>query len=182
MHGRTTFIAAVVLVALGAYIYFYEGEEHFFSGEPASETESEMEKVFDLETGDLREIEIQRKEGASIELGKDGESWRILEPIQADADSTEVDTLLSNITGLERTRVVYEGAEAEEGDEVNLSDFGLGEPATQVLFKVGEESESKGFLMGDETPTGTNRYAKLVGDDKVFLVSSHLKRNFEKEA
>lgn len=182
MHGRTTVIVAVVLVALGAYIYFFEGEEHFFSGEPTSETESEVEKVFDLEAGDLREIEIQRKEGVSIELGKDGESWRILEPIQADADSTEVDTLLSNITGLERTRVVYEGAEAEEGDEVNLSDFGLGEPELEVLFKIEEESESKGFLMGNETPTGTNRYAKLVGDDKVFLVSSHLKRNFEKEA
>ena len=79
MHGKTTVIAAVVLVALGAYIYFFEGEEHFFSGEPASETESEKVKVFDLETGDLRRIEIQRSEGASLELGKDGESWRILD-------------------------------------------------------------------------------------------------------
>ena len=51
-----------------------------------------------------------------------------------------------------------------------------------VAFKVGEQGEAKGFLIGDETPTGTNRYAKLVGDDKVFLVSSYSKNNFEKEA
>jgi hypothetical protein len=182
MHGKTTVIAALVLVALGAYIYFFEGEEHFFTGEPASETESEREEVFDLEVDEVHEIEIRRKEGETLELAKDGDSWRIQKPIQADADSTEVETLLSNITGLERTRVVHEGADNTEGDEVNLSDFGLEEPELEVLFKVGEESESSGFLMGDETPTGTNRYAKLVANDKVFLVSSYSKNNFEKEA
>jgi hypothetical protein len=169
MNPKTTILAAVVLAALGAYIYFYEREPI----EP--ETESESEEVFDLETDALRRIEIKRPEGEPLELEKDGDAWRLLEPIETDADSTEVDTLARNIVNLERQRIIA------EGEEVHLADFGLDNPELEILFRTDGSDDTMGFLLGDETPTGTNRYAKLVGEAKVFVISSYLKGNFDKK-
>lgn len=170
MNPKTTILAAVVLAALGAYIYFYEREPI------ESETDSEREEVFDLETDAFRQIEIKRPEGETLKLEKDGDAWRLLEPIEAAADSTEVDTLARNIANLERQRIIA------EGEDVHLRDYGLDKPELAVLFRTESSDDSRGFLLGDETPTGTNRYAKLLGDDKVFVISSYLKSNFDKKA
>jgi hypothetical protein len=170
MNPKTTLLAAIVLAALGAYIYFYEREPI------ESETDSEREEIFDFEAEDLHQIEIQQAEGETLKLEKDGEAWKLLEPVAAAADSSEVDTLARNIADLERQRIIA------EGETTRLADFGLDEPELEVLFRTEGDDESKGFVMGDETPTGTNRYAKLIGDDKVFVVSSFLKGNFDKKA
>jgi hypothetical protein len=169
MNPRTTIIAAIVLAALAVYIYKYEREPV----EP--DADSEREEVFEIEADDIREIEIRRSEGENLKLEKDGEDWHILEPVNAAADASEVGTLARNIANLERERVVA------EGEEVKLSDFGLDKPEIEILFKAEEEEKSTGFAIGGETPTGTNRYATLVGGDGVFVVSSYLKSNFDKK-
>ena len=168
MNPKTTFIVAIVTVALGGYIYLYERE-------PIEESDSEREKVFDVESADIEEIEIVRAEGEGLKLKKDNESWMIVSPIEARADTNEVETLTGNIVDLESERVVAEGA-------IQLEDFGLAEPELEVHYKTGQADSLTGLLFGDETPTGTNRYAKLAGQDKVFVISSYLKSNFDKKA
>jgi hypothetical protein len=173
MNTKTTLLAAIVLLALGVYIYFYE------RGPVEPDTDTEREEVFDLESENLDYIEIRSTEGDTLELEKDGGAWKILSPVETAADSSEVDTLIRNIVELERQRVVA------EGENVNLADFGLDRPEIEVSFRArteDDETESQGFLIGNETPTGNNRYAKLVGDDKVFVISSYLKDNFDKKA
>ncbi len=168
MNLKTTLIVAIVALALGGYIYFYERET-------IEETDSEWEKVFDIESADIEEIEIVRAEGEDLKLIRTDESWTIVSPIEARADTTEVETLTGNIADLESERVVA------EGDAVRLGDFGLAEPDLEVRYKTEQDDSLTGLLFGDETPTGTNRYAKLAGEDKVFVISSYLKSNFEKE-
>jgi hypothetical protein len=173
MNPKTTLLAAIVLVALGTYIYFYEREPV----EPDSD--SELEEVFEVDSELFNHIEIKRAEGETLELEKDGDAWQLVAPVETATDSTEVDTLIRNIANLERQRIIA------EGETVSLADFGLDEPEVEVVFRTRDEdgeAGSHGFLIGDETPTGTNRYAKLLGDDKVFVVSSYLKGNFDKEA
>jgi hypothetical protein len=184
MNPRTTIIVAIVAALLGVYIYFFERDP------VEDETDSEREEVFGVEAEDIQEVEIRRAEGENLKLLKDGESWQIVQPIEGPADGSEVDTLTRNIATLERQRIIA------EGETVKLEDFGLAEPEIEVRFRatVSEEDEEEGeeevaqeeiataFLIGDETPTGTNRYAKLVGEDKIFVISSYLRSNFDKGA
>lgn len=171
MSPKTTIITAIVAVLLGGYIYFYERE-------PLEEDDSETEAVFDIESEDIEEIEIQRAEGEDLKLKKEGDSWKIVSPIEARADTSEVETLTGNIADLERQRVVA------EGDSIQLADFGLAEPEIEVRvrYRTQQSDTPTGLLLGDETPTGTNRYAKLDGEDQVFVISSYLRSNFDKKA
>lgn len=169
MNPRTTIVAAFFLAALAAYIYFYERE-------PIEDTDSEQEQVFEIEPDSLNEIEIQRPGGDDLKVTKDSDSWRILEPVDAAADSTEVESLARNIAELERGRYVAEGV------DIDLEEFGLSNPELRVHFKTEGDETITGLLVGNETPTGTNRYAKLATEDKVFVISSYLKDNFDKEA
>ena len=169
MNPRTTIVAAILMAALGAYIYFYERE-------PVEDTDSELEEVFEVETEDFRAIEIRRSDGQNLKVTKDNDSWRILEPEDAAADTTEVESLARNIAELER------GRDVAEGEDIDLDEFGLAEPDIQVHFEVEGAETTTGLLVGDETPTGTNRYAKLATENKVFVISSHLKGTLDKEA
>jgi hypothetical protein len=170
MNPKTTILAAVVLAALGAYIYFYEREPI----EP--DTDSEGQEVFDIDADALHQIEIRNADGEAVDLEKDGEDWKIVAPVEAPADASEVDTLARNIANLECQRFIT------QGEEVSLADFGLDRPEVEVSFRTEDAEEPNGFMLGDETPTGSNRYGKLRGDDKVFVVSSYLKSNFDKTA
>jgi hypothetical protein len=169
MNPRTTIVAAILLATLGAYIYFYERE-------PVEDTDSELERAFEVEPDSLREIEIRRLEEDDLKVTKDNDSWRILEPVEAPADSTEVESLARNIAELERGRYVA------EGEDIDLGEFGLADPELRIRFKAEGDETATGLLVGDETPTGTNRYAKLAAENKVFVISSYLKDNFEKTA
>ncbi len=169
MNPKTTIVAALLLAALGTYIYFYERE-------PVEDTDSEEVELFELETEDFRTIEIRRSEGENLKVTKDNDSWRIFKPIEAPADTTEVESLARNIAELERGRYVA------EGEDIDLDEFGLAEPELQVHFEVEGAETSTGLLLGDETPTGSNRYAKLSTENKVFVISSHLKGDFDKDA
>lgn len=169
MNPRTTIVAAIFLAALGAYIYFYERE-------PIQDTDSEQERVFEVEPDSFIEIEVRRLEEDALKVTKDNDSWRILDPVEAPADSTEVESLARNIAELERGRYVA------EGEDIDLEEFGLAEPEIRVGFKTEDDETITDLLVGNETPTGTNRYAKLATENKIFVISSYLKDNFDKEA
>ncbi|MFQ5789564.1 MAG: DUF4340 domain-containing protein [Acidobacteriota bacterium] len=170
MSLKTTVIAAVVLAALAAYIYKYEREPVDTDGD------SEREEVFDFEAEKIQDIQIRRPGGDGLQLRKDGESWKIVQPVSAPASETEADSLTRNIATLERERVVV------EGDEVNLSEFGLAEPKLEVQFTTEGAEGPTTLLLGDKTPTGTNLYAKLASEKRIFVIPSYLESNFDKEA
>lgn len=169
MNPKTTIVAAILLAALGAYIYFYERE-------PVEDTDPDQEEVFEVETEDFKQIEIERLGSGTLKVTKNDESWRILEPVEAAADTTEVESLARSIAELERGRYVA------EGEAIDLDEFGLADPTLQVHFQVDGGEAITSLWVGNETPTGTNRYAKLARESKVFVISSHLKTNFDKEA
>ncbi len=170
MSPRTTIIAAVVAAGLAVYIYLYEREPVEF------EIDSGRQELFQIEADSIEEIEIRHQNGEDLKMQKSGESWRILEPVEAPADSIEVESLADNIASMEQERVVA------EGPDVNLEEFGLEQPETEVYFKTAGNETPSGFLFGDETPTGSaNLYAKLADDDRIFVVPSFTKANFDKK-
>ena len=63
---------------------------------------------------------------------------------------------------------------------VDLEPFGLVDPALDVGFKLADGETVAHVLIGEETPTGADRYAKLADADRVFLIAGYLDTTFDK--
>jgi hypothetical protein len=166
---KTTLVLAVILVALGAYIYHYEREP------VESETESSSERIFDFEAEQIQQIEVRREENEDVKLERTGEdSWRLLAPIAVDADSVASTALANAAASLERERVVA------EGEALQLADFGLDSPRLELGLTVKDASQPTTLLFGDDTPTGSNLYATIAGGKQVFVMAGSSRYALEK--
>jgi len=166
MRGLWSTLALVlILVGLGAYIYFVDSKS------PAPGT-TQNEKVFTVESGQVNELRLTSA-GQSSTLVKKDAGWQLTEPEAADADATEASSLATNIASMEQTRVVDENA-------ADLAPYGLAEPRIKIAFKA-EGDKSGEVHLGDKTPTQGDVYAVKPGTKRVFLVSSYLETTFDKK-
>ncbi len=60
----------------------------------------------------------------------------------------------------------------------DLKEFGLAEPRIEVAFKSG--GQERRLQIGQKTPSGTDLYAKVADQKKVFLISSFLDATFNR--
>jgi hypothetical protein len=166
----STLALVVVLAGLGAYIYFVESERPAASssvdGEPA------REKFFTVETDTITEVKLTYK-GQTTLLRKSDGGWKIVEPMQVDADPPEAISLAQAIANLESVRPVVD-------NPADLAQFGLAEPQIVVEFKA-EGGQSGSFKLGGKNPTQTEIYAMKGGGNTVVLVSSFQESSFTKE-
>ena len=166
MRGlRSTLVLLVVAIGLGAYIYFVERHR-----DPAS-TPAPNEKLFTFDADDLTELQVRAADGTVTELRQDDGAWRVVAPVETAADDVAATSVAASLATLEINRVLEEGP-------VDLEPFGLDAPALDVSFAAGSDSER--LLIGDETPTAADRYAKLDGSDRVFLIAGHHSTTFNK--
>ena len=168
MSAKTTIIAAVILAALAAYIYRYEREP------VESDVESKYEKIFSFEAEKILEIEIRRPEAETVRLRRTSEeAWQLVSPIDFAADEVASRSLANAASSLERERVVALG-------EVDLADFGLDAPQLELELKLQDVEVPTILLMGSETPTGSNLYARLAEGNEIFVMASSSKYALEK--
>ncbi|HXV65141.1 MAG TPA: DUF4340 domain-containing protein [Vicinamibacteria bacterium] len=163
---RSTVAALAVLLLLGGYIYFFERE-------PAPE--SDGEPVFDVEQDSIVRVDIRERGEPEVTVEKNDDGWRIVAPIEADADPDEIDNLLRSAATMSFERAVAKAS------EVDLGAFGLVEPSVTFSFRT-EAGEEQGLAFGSDTPTSGNRYARRQGDEDILVVASHSSLGFEKTA
>ena len=169
MNPKTTLILAVILLALGAYIYRYEREP------VADETASSSERIFDFEADQIQQIQVRRADNEDVKLERTGEdSWRLLEPTSVDADTVASNALANAAASLERDRVVT------EGDDLQLADFGLDKPQLELELSVKDVPQTTTLLLGDQTPTGNNLYGTVAGSKQIFVIANSSKFALEK--
>ncbi|MDP1570615.1 MAG: DUF4340 domain-containing protein [Vicinamibacterales bacterium] len=159
MRGLPSTIALVVIAAaLVSYIYFVDA--------PApGET---REKVFAVEAAAIEALTITSAGETSV-LRKVEGTWRMVEPVETEADEAEVTSVTGQLAGLEITRIV-------DAEATDLAQYGLASPKAAVGFTAG--STTARLLLGDTTPTTTDMYAALEGDARVFLVPAFLESTF----
>jgi hypothetical protein len=155
---RTLIVLAVAL-GLGSYLYFVESKKEIKPDEKAKE------KVFTVDAAaKVKELELSSTD--RIHLVREGSNWRMTEPTQAPADATEVDAMVSGLTGLELDEVV--------GDNVtDLAQYGLAQPRTTLKATVeGGTPGGLTLLLGDKTPDGAGVYAKTGASPRVFTIAA----------
>lgn len=163
-----TVVAIGVLGVLGSYIYFVESKRE--------DTDAKKkEKVFAFAKASARELLLQPRSGDALRLAKEGTGWKLVAPIEAVADASEADSLLTTLEGLEVDGVVSEHA-------TGLADFGLDNPKVKVSVTMANAKEPLTLLIGDKAPDGSGLYAKLPAKPRVFTIASWLDSTFDKKA
>jgi len=169
MRGLTsTLLLVVVLAGLGGYIYFVDSKQ------PAPgigiDGEAPKEKVYALSVDAVNEVKLTFNGETSL-LRKSESGWKMLQPVETDADPAEAVSLAQALANLELVRVVEENA-------TDLQKYNLATPPIAVEFKAGSVTGS--LLLGDKNATQGEMYALKNGEKKVFLVSSFQETNFNR--
>ena len=96
MRGlRSTIALLVVLIGLGAYIYFVTSKV------PDSTTTAAKEKVFTgVDANGIVEMVVKAEGGDNTTLKKENGAWQLTTPISAKAEDMETSQLTSNLSTL----------------------------------------------------------------------------------
>ena len=167
---RSTSLLLVLFLALGGYAYFIESERSPASDDPPAE------QAFDIEADAIGSLIVTSDNGDVTEVSRadtDTTTWSVTAPFSASADGNAASAIANSLASLEISRVV-------ETDAADLSVFGLTDPAFSVTFD--SENNTKTLLIGDETPTGSDRYANIGGTNRVFLIASFLESTFNRSS
>ncbi len=165
MRGvRSFLLLLVVALGLGGYLYFVESKR-----EPGDS--EKKDKVFTVESDKIDEITVKAESGEQTTLKKTGTDWQIVQPTSAQSDSAVVSGFATNLSTLEVQRIIEENPQ-------DLAEYGLAQPRVEVTFKAGGQEQR--LLIGRKTPPGTDLYAKLGNQQRVFLISSYLDSTFNK--
>src|ERR1700674_4449496 len=104
MRGlRSTIALLVVLLGLGAYIYFVTWKR------PEGGAEAAKERVFvSLQADKIDEIKVKSESGDTTTVKKENGAWQVTSPLSDKADEGDVSAIASNLSTLEIARVVDE--------------------------------------------------------------------------
>ena len=166
--GRSFLILVVVALGLGAYIYFVESKR-----EPNDLAANKKDKVFTTDSAKFEEVEVHAASGEVTALKKVNGLWEIVKPESLPTDSSEIGSVLSTLDTLEVQRVVDE-------HPANPAEFGLAPARFSVAFKVAGDPAMKRLEIGKKTPTGSDLYARVEGQPRIFLISAYLEDSLNK--
>jgi hypothetical protein len=148
---------------------------YFFVDLPAEQKENtkkeRAEKLLPLDAEKVVEFSLSRNDSSITLRRNDPHSWSLTHPLSATGDSAEVETFLSEIGSLKKTRVV-------ENNPKDLSIYGLSSPFIKIHFKFENKSEET-LLVGNESPMGGHLYFKRENQPPVMLAATS-KSRFEK--
>jgi len=151
-----TILFALILAGLGAYLYFVDL--------PAERrqvlTETQEKKIVPFEMGEITGLSIRSDQAEVVLTSGENRTWKITAPLQTDADSREVDSLLRALMLGKVSRVVEEKAPA-------LAPFGLEHPSAVLTISAGSRHET--LSLGDAGPISSTLYAMRASDRKVLL-------------
>jgi hypothetical protein len=167
---RSTIALFVVLVGLGAYVYFVTWKQP-----DSSDAISKQEKVFaSLEADKIEELKVKAEKGDTTTVVKKDGAWQLTEPIATTAEESEISSMTSGLTQLNVVRVVDENP----GD---LKEYGLATPRVQIDFKASADKDYRKLIVGDKSPTGSDMFAKRNDEKRVFLIPAYQDSTFNKD-
>ncbi|HEV8241041.1 MAG TPA: DUF4340 domain-containing protein [Thermoanaerobaculia bacterium] len=177
MKPRTLLVLTLVVAALAAFVWFYERKL------PTSdEAKAEEKKVLAGTKADaVREVSIVRG-ATTVHIVREGKppaeeekkasadeespmmastsEWRLTSPLQARADRSAVDALLSSVLGLEKARTL---------EKVDRKEYGLAPPAATVTVVTADGKRT--LEVGRELPGTDQRAVAVAGEPEVHAVS-----------
>jgi len=163
MRYRTTIALVLLLLGLGAYVYWVEL--------PKVEQETKKKTLFEFKADDATEVSLVYAD-REIVLKKSGDDWRLVKPLDVAADSTTAKNLVSAIAECEVKKELTDAS-------TNLAQYGLDAPLVKVTVKL-KDKELPTVLVGKNSPVGFSTYIEKVDDKKILLTSSAFRSGMDK--
>lgn len=160
MNPRSTALLALVVAALGAFVWLYE----IRGAEQRSEVAEAEKRVFrDLKAEDITRITLATKDGPEAQLERVEGAWNLTAPLGFPADAASADGLANALADLP--------ADASLDDaSVPLTEYGLDAPP-KIRFSAGERELS--LRVGGRSPVGSGTYVATADDRPVRVVASY---------
>jgi len=162
--------AVGVLAVLGGLVWWTN--KHPSTGADAKKKTDDTPKIVSLDPGQMQQIRIAKPGSDPVVLKKLADVWAITEPKPMDADSEAVGPLTGALGTITADRVIDE-------NPASLDPYGLGPTATEVDITMKDGKTTKLFV-GSATVSGSDNYARVEGNPKVYTVPSSVKSGFDK--
>jgi hypothetical protein len=151
-------IAILLLALVGGGIGYLVYQDN----QPAAEAPPSETRVFPDGLKSLNAVRLEREGDRPVEIRSTGaDAWTIESPQEYAVDQVAVGDLVAALRTLDADRLV------EMGD-TDPRDFGLHAPTLKVTVTEGQTHRK--LEIGGTNPTGSARYARLEGNQKLFLL------------
>lgn len=163
MHWKTTLVLLLITVGVGAYVSLYELKQP-----TVEERQQQTKEIARLAPEEVSSLLVENPEAGKVSLQRRDGAWRLVSPLDARADGSQVQRLLNELNPLNAERTLT----APKDKPFALADFGLEAPKASLSASTG--SRTVKVLIGEKTTVGTNRYLKLADAPTVHVVTSWL--------
>ena len=164
MRLRNTLILALLLAALGAYLYFVEARQ--------MAEEGKKEKIVDVSADDVTAITLAYPD-RQIVLAKTDGAWRVVKPVDAAADDVTVKNLLHAIADAEVKKAIDE-------PPADLAQFGLTQPMVTIKLTT-KDKTLPDLKVGKTTAVSNSTYVQRADQPKVYLTGSAFHSGMDKQ-
>jgi hypothetical protein len=168
MNFKTTIALLVALVVVG--IFFFVGQNKPKPEAPANNsisTAGQGQKLFDLNTSQVKGISITDVDGNRVAVKQDGAVWKMTDPIDATAVDWQTQDLIRTICDLR----------SEGKPDSAPSDTGLDKPQYTVDLTTTDDKTTR-LVIGNKTGVGDVMYAQVDNGD-INLIDSSLAKTLK---
>jgi hypothetical protein len=160
--------ATGLLVVLGGTVWYFNKHPKAPDTTPATATP----KILTVSEDQIAGIRIAKTGSDALVLKNDGGKWSIAEPKPFPADQDAVKSISSSLATFNGDRLI-------DDKPTDLSAFGLNAPTEEIDVTLKNGTVNK-ILLGGDTPSGSDTYAKLDGKPAVYTVATSAKSTFDK--
>ncbi len=172
MRFKGTIFLTILLILLGAYLYFVE-----LPGDAKKrDAEIKKAKLFSFEMSEITRVRIKSaKNNIELEYFPDHPTnpWRIFDPIETVANERAGDEIAGFLTELKASRLVEE-------KPTNLKDFGLDPPLYTVIITL-QKNDTEIVEVGGPNLTGSDVYVRIGEGTSLYLMRAGIKEVLNKD-
>jgi hypothetical protein len=125
MRFKGTLLLLLICLGVGGFLYFYEIK----GGDQRTKAKEGEKVVWKVPAGDVQQIELISPADHITSVRAGENQWRITAPRALDADSEELNRLVSSASDISREDIIEENA-------TDLARFGLEPPQSTVAIKT----------------------------------------------
>ena len=164
MNFKTTLVLIGLLAVAGIVLLVTRD-----TGEETSETTiADAQRLFAVDEADVNKLTLSAADGRTMTLERAGGKWRMTQPVSAEAEAFEVDSLVRSVVDLQTQGTTDAQA------------TGLDKPRYTIDFTT-SDGTSHTLLVGEKTAVGDNLYVAKKDQGQTQVVSADLLERLEKQ-
>ena len=161
----------ILLLVVALLVGGYFAAKQFLTDDEASDSEAETERVpiGAMHSDDIAGI-LYVCGDESIELRRDGDTWRLKADPDFPVKQAYADTMAADAADLEAERLVSESAD-------DFAQYGLDAPETAYVFTKTDGTQVT-YYIGSYNSFGGTYYMNVAGTEKIYLISGDFLDDF----